>query len=264
MRRNLWALMLIASIVVLPAAVATTVVVVPAVSPGNALFQSGPHPTSSSSNWAGYAVISSANKVTYVQGSWTQPTLTCSSVNRWSSFWVGIDGDGSGTVEQTGTEADCSSGFAIYSAWYEFYPAYPVNFPITVHPGDVMKASVKYVNSTVGFTATLTDVTTGVSSHHSKIVATAQHHSAEWIAEAPYNAGVLPLADFGTAHFGKDATNVANTNEATIGGTTHVIGGFASSSIQRINMASSVHTKAATSALTPDGTSFNVTWKHAT
>ncbi|HXQ94923.1 MAG TPA: G1 family glutamic endopeptidase [Thermoplasmata archaeon] len=264
MRRNLSALMLLVSIVVLPAAVAATMVVTPVVTPENALFLSGPHPTSHSSNWAGYAVISSTNKVTYVQGSWVQPTLTCTSANRWSSFWVGIDGDGSNTVEQTGTEADCSSGTAVYSAWYEFYPAFPFNFPITVHPGDTMKASVKYVSSTVGFTVTLTDVTTGVSSHHSKKVPTAKHHSAEWIAEAPSSSSVLPLSDFGTAHFGKDKTNVANTNEATIGGTTHVIGGFASSTIQRINMTTTLHTKAATSALTPDGTSFNVTWMHAT
>ena len=29
-------------------------------------------------------------------------------------FWVGLDGDTTNTVEQTGTEADCSSGTAVY------------------------------------------------------------------------------------------------------------------------------------------------------
>jgi hypothetical protein len=265
MRRTLWSLALVLSIVVLPAAVAATVVVTPAVTPWNAILHSGPHPSATtSSNWAGYAVTGTSGSVSFVLGSWIQPSLTCTSATRYSSFWVGIDGYNSGTVEQTGTEADCSGGVASYSAWYEFYPAFPVTLSMTVHAGDTMKASVTYVNSTVGFKVAISDVTTGANFTHTHTVASAHRSSAEWIAEAPFSGRVLPLANFGTAHFGKDATSVASTNEATISGTTSVIGSFAAASIHQINMASTSHLKAATSALTPDGTSFNVTWKHAT
>jgi hypothetical protein len=42
-----------------------------------------------------------------------------------------------------------------------------------------------------------------------------------------------------------------------------VLGVFSSSSIHQINMKSGGVTKALTSAVTPDGTSFNITWKHS-
>ncbi|MCI4320812.1 MAG: G1 family endopeptidase [Thermoplasmata archaeon] len=266
MKGALWTLGFVLAIVVLPAATAVTVVVTPVVAPSYTFLQSGPtHPTSHSTNWAGYAVTGTRGSVSFVQGSWVQPgAVSCSSASRWSSFWVGIDGFNSGTVEQTGTELDCSGGSAVLSAWYEFFPAFPVTIssvPITA--GDHIEASVTYVNATVGFTVFLKDVTTGHSYTHSHKVASAHRSSAEWIAEAPSSASVLPLTDFGVAKFGTHATGIANTNEATISGTTGAIGSFASASIQRINMASGATTKAATSALTPDGTSFNVTWKHA-
>jgi Peptidase A4 family len=271
MRSTKWALGIVVAILVVPAAASVTVAVAPAVSPllppSLALLGSGPGSaltanTVSSTNWAGYAVTGATGSVTFVQGSWVQPTVTCSRSTTYSAFWVGIDGYSSRTVEQTGTEADCSGGTAIYSAWYEFYPAYPVTFTkVVVHPGDVFEASVTFAGGK--FTATIKDVTTGTSGHHTKAVSTAKRTSAEWIAEAPYSGGVLPLADFGTAHFGKDATSVAATNEATISGTTSVLGLFSSSSIHQINMKSGGVTKALTSAVTPDGTSFNITWKHS-
>jgi hypothetical protein len=270
MNRRLWAVAAVLALVVWPATIAVTVVVAPAVSPSNALFQSGPlGATLSSENWAGYAVTGPSDSVKYVAGSWVQPAVTCTSAHRYSSFWVGIDGfkSTSRTVEQTGTEADCSGGVASYSAWYEFYPAYPVTVGIHVHPGDTISASVTYVSSTVGFKILIKDVTTGKSASHSKTVSTAQRSSAEWIAEAPcctVGGLILPLSNFGTVHFGTDATGVAHTNEATVSGVTHDIGAFASSSVNRVNMINhaGTKTKAATSVLTPDGTSFNVTWKN--
>jgi hypothetical protein len=270
MNRRLWAVAAVLALVVWPATIAATVVVAPAVAPSNALFQSGPlGATLSSENWAGYAVTGPSNSVKSVVGSWVQPTVSCTSATRYSSFWVGIDGfkSTSRTVEQTGTEADCSGGVASYSAWYEFYPSYPVTVGIHIHPGDTISASVTYVNPTVGFKILVKDVTTGKSASHSKKVPTAQRSSAEWIAEAPcceLSGSVLPLSDFGTVHFGTDATGVAHTNTATISGATHNIGAFAAGSINRINMINQAgtKTKAATSSLTPDGTSFNVTWKH--
>jgi Peptidase A4 family len=269
MRSIQWTLAVVVALLVLPAAASVTVAVAPVAPPSLALLQSGPgaaltHNTVTSTNWAGYAVTSAKGAITFVQGSWVQPKVTCTGASTYSAFWVGIDGYKSNTVEQTGTEADCSGGVASYSAWFEFYPAYPGTFTkIVVHPGDVIKGTVTYTGS--AFTATLKDVTTGKTASHTKAVASAARDSAEWIAEAPYSGGVLPLANFGTAHFGKDATKVYGTNEATISGTTKVLGAFASASVHQINMKNSAGTvtKARTSAITPDGTSFNITWKHS-
>src|SRR5947207_9176278 len=89
---------------------------------------------STSTNWAGYDVIGS--RATHVIGTWTQPTSQCSAgENSWSSPWVGIDGDTSNTVEQIGTDSDCSGGSPLYYAWYEMYPKSLVQIPMTVSPG---------------------------------------------------------------------------------------------------------------------------------
>src|SRR5947209_8132214 len=55
-----------------------------------------------SSNWSGYAATSGT--YTSVSASWTEPTGHCSSGSQYSSFWVGLDGYNSGSVEQTGSE----------------------------------------------------------------------------------------------------------------------------------------------------------------
>ena len=221
--------------------------------------------TASSLNWAGYAVVSSAGSVSDVRGSWTVPAIqgACPSTNQYSSFWVGIDGFNSNTVEQTGTDSDCRSGAPTYYAWYEFYP-HPskVISRLAVHAGDVMSAEVGYSGGR--FTVTIQDITTGASFSTSAKVQRAQRSSAEWVAEAPSSSGgILPLADFGTVNFGADTTGVASTCVATVGGVTGSVGSFGSS-VQSITMVtSSGAVKAQTSALSTDGTSFSVTWKSA-
>src|SRR5712692_4471420 len=117
-----------------------------------------------STNWSGYAVTGPAGSVTDAKGSWIVPSVTCSSAASYSSFWVGIDGFNSNTVEQTGTDSDCQSGVPTYYAWFEFYPhpAFRVN-SLPIQPGDVMSAEVKYDRSTRRFTVSLLNVTTGQS-----------------------------------------------------------------------------------------------------
>ena len=85
----------------------------------------------SSTNWAGYAAVAPANDhFTYVQAVWTVPTISASSpAFSFSSTWVGLDGFGSSTVEQIGTEADGAPGdsaAAQYYAWIELFPANPL------------------------------------------------------------------------------------------------------------------------------------------
>jgi hypothetical protein len=200
---------------------------------------------SSSSNWAGYAAT--GGSFTSISASWVQPSVSCGSATTYSSFWVGIDGDGSNSVEQTGTEADCSGGQAVYSSWYEMYPKYPVNWSATVRPGDHFTAKVVY-NGSGSFTMTLTNVTEGWTRSATKSYSAAQRYSAEVIAEAPSSSsGVLPLSDFGTVNF---SASLANGQ---------ALGNYGP---DQINMVSGSTTKATTSSLS-GGESFSVTWKHS-
>jgi hypothetical protein len=154
--------------------------------------------TVTSDNWSGYA----ANGGTYtsVSTTFTQPSVKCSSGDQYSSFWVGLDGYSSESVEQTGTEADCDGRTAVYSAWYELYPAYPVNYSETVRPGDVITETVSFSGSDT-YTMTIKDATEDWTKTTKKNSSGDARSSAEVIAEAPYSGGVLPLADFGTVNF---------------------------------------------------------------
>jgi hypothetical protein len=197
-----------------------------------------------SDNWAGYAAT--GGNYTSVSSSWVQPAVNCGSEDTYSSFWVGIDGDGTSSVEQTGTEADCSGGTASYSSWYEMYPAYPVNYSDDVEPGDSFTGSVS-TDGSGNFTLTLTDNTQGWSEKTNQSSTTAQDGSAEIIAEAPYSNGVLPLSNFGTVNF---TGSTANGNP------------IGSSSPSQINLVSDGGvTEATTSSLDGSGEDFSVTWE---
>lgn len=222
-----------------------------------------------STNWSGYAVTGSTGTVTSVSGSWTVPLVTGSKrTTAYSSFWVGIDGFNTNTVEQIGTDSDIQNGKAVYYAWYEFYPNPMVQITsITVSPGDTISASVTYSPTDNTFTVSITDKTQSWTSPPTT-VSGATESSAEWIAEAPSSlGGVLPLADFGRVNFGLQYTSVPATCYATISGVNNgvnsAIGSFGSA-VQQITMGS-IHgrtttVKAQPSGLSSDGTSFSVTW----
>jgi hypothetical protein len=201
---------------------------------------------STSTNWSGYAVTGS--RFTSVSASWTQPTAKCSGT-AYSSFWVGLDGDTSGTVEQTGTDADCSGSTPQYYAWYEMYPKFPVNYSNTVRPGDLMSASVT-TNGSGSFTLTISDSTQGWTKTTTARLKRASLASAEVIAEAPSSSGgVLPLANFGTVGFSGARANGSLLTSSTPG-------------IDAITMVTSSGTVKAQPGSISNG-SFSVTWKHA-
>jgi hypothetical protein len=172
-----------------------------------------------SENWSGYAADSGT--YTSVSASWTEPTGTCRSGDQYSSFWVGLDGYNSNSVEQTGSEVDCSGSTPEYYSWYEMYPAYPVNFSNTVRPGDHFTGSVTYTGGS-SFTLKLADTTQGWSHTVTASLSGAPRSSAEVIAEAPCctnSGGILPLADFGTVNFTGstvDGSPIGNTNPVSI------------------------------------------------
>jgi len=201
-----------------------------------------------STNWSGFAAHS--KKYNKISASWVEPTAHCSgSGSQFSSFWVGLDGFNSGTVEQTGTEVDCRSGSPRYFGWYEMFPAFPVNFSNTVRPGDHFTGSVTF-NGSGHFTLVLKDTTRGWSHTVHKTLSGAARSSAEVIAEAPSSSGgVLPLANFGTVHFSNskvDGSKLGSANPTKI-----------------IMVNGSGRAKVSVSSLS-NGTNFSVKWLHST
>jgi hypothetical protein len=203
------------------------------------------HPTSS--NWAGWDNVGAT--YTTVSASWVQPTITCSSrETSYASFWIGLDGDGSGSVEQTGSEGDCVSGQPTYYSWYEFYPAYPVNYADTVNPGDHFTSTVTSTSSGQ-YSLALTDNTQGWTHTKTGSAPDGENASAEVIAEAPSSSeGVLPLADFGSMSF--DDASVDGQSLGTV------------PTAQKLTMATGSYTKASVSDLS-NNNAFSVTWQHA-
>jgi hypothetical protein len=200
-----------------------------------------------SENWAGY-VVSGTGPYTTVSASWVQTAVNCAATpTGFSAFWVGIDGNGSNTVEQTGTEANCSRGGASYAAWYEMFPKRSFGYPNPVAPGDHFTASVT-ATARGRFQLTLADTTQGWSQSVARKRRSARKISAEVIAEAPSSRKrVLSLADFGTLAFSGASVDGSLLTGATPG-------------IEPVTMAEGANVKATPSSVS--GGAFSVTWKH--
>ncbi len=227
---------------------------------GGAMPNSKPRivlPQGPSENWAGYVVESNlllpaSGAVGDVQGQWRVPALTCGASNAYSSAWVGIDGYANSTVEQVGTQHSCINGKPVYAAWYEMYPAPRTRVALKVNPGDLISGEVRYVGGS-SFVLSLQNQTTGQSFSTTQ-QGQAQRQSAEWVVEAPYSGGVLPLANFGTVQF-----SGANT---TINGHTGGISDLAWQNNLIVMDSSSLVLKAQPSTLSNGGSAFSVTWFH--
>ncbi len=148
-----------------------------------------------STNWSGYADTGSGFST--VTGTWTEPSVSCTSATSLAAFWVGIDGYSSSSVEQDGTLAECYRGRAYQYTWWEMYPANAIQVAgSSLHAGDSITASV--VRSGTSYTLKVSD-----SGHSANSFTTTQtcsgcaNSSAEWIAEAPSgSSGVYPLTNF--------------------------------------------------------------------
>jgi hypothetical protein len=222
-------------------------------------------------NWSGYVAAGSSGEFTSVSASWTVPSVSCSGdATTYSSQWVGIDGgNGSETVEQDGTEADCSSGKAVYDAWWEMYgdtaPAVnggdevelsPSHYPIA--PGDSISASVSV--SGTNWTLTIADNThpwSGGAFSTTISFSGGEQSSAEWIVERPETCSpcsVAALSDFGSASF----TSAAATT--TGDGSAQSIAALGGSSIEMVSENGDNPVLAAPGPLDSTGQDFTDTW----
>jgi hypothetical protein len=202
-----------------------------------------------STNWSGYAVP--GTNATHVIGSWVQPAAVCSKrENSWSSPWVGIDGDSSSTVEQIGTDSDCSGGVPRYYAWYEMYPKSLVVINIPVRPGDSFTAEVTTTGSGSYTLRLVNNSTTPSPTTFSTVQAGSKtlNSSIEWVMEGPSNG---LLTNFGAVNF--------TGASGTIGGATASVGGFPSADpitmVGKRGLLRAVPT-------TASGDAFSVNWLH--
>ena len=214
--------------------------------------KAGTHPqrlagptNSTSSNWSGYDVT--GGPFTSVSASWTQPPVTCATgETSFSSFWVGLDGDTSSTVEQIGTDSDCINGTPTYYAWYELYPKGSAQL-VTLAANASIDASVT-TDSSGTFTLTIT--VNGVPTAVSGKVKHASLASAEVIAEAP-SSNHGPNGELGVANFGTVSFTGATVDNAALGG----------QSPDEITMVQGGTTLAQPSAIS--GGDFSIDWKAA-
>jgi hypothetical protein len=168
-------------------------------------------------NWSGY--VATGGSFTSVSASWSEPPVSCNSTNDLYAPWVGIDGYGSGSVEQTGVATDCSSGSPSYQAWYEMYPAAPVYYGDPVSAGDSFSASVT-TDGAGNYTMTITDNTQGWTETTPGSYQ-GQNASAEAILESPTaaypNFGQVDFSGFqingqDPSAYGPVALDASNSN----------------------------------------------------
>jgi len=139
------------------------------------LTQSSPPPPAynTSNNWAGYVVPSSSTLITDAQGGFTVPTMNCADTpNGSTSIWVGIGGEqwstggSSGTLLQTGVDANCVGGLQQNDAWFEQWPSVPNNSQtfenFSLYAGDQIQVLV-YETTTNQWVTLVSDVNTGES-----------------------------------------------------------------------------------------------------
>jgi Peptidase A4 family len=180
--------------------------------------------TFTSHNWSGFELDGSAFTFDYVQGVWWVPTVMLgeTGVPTYSSFWIGLDGDGTTDLVQDGTEQDGYEycfitcwDITTYDAWTEYLPQQPyeqVVSGLTVDPGDEIDS---FLDTCIFFTSdcqmeplgfdaqfVIWDMTRGEYTivYTASGVNPALGTEAEWIMERPTVNGSLPdLADYWTA-----------------------------------------------------------------
>lgn len=236
--------------------------------------------SSTSSNWAGYAIHGTTARFRSVSGSWVQPQVTCEQARhrRYSAYWIGLGGfrRSSTGLEQIGTEANCGSTGALrYGAWYEMIPAASHAIPMRVRPGDRMTSSVRVHGTLVHFR--LTNLTRGTTFNKTFEAGHIDTTSAEWIVEATSlcsgggSCHTQELANFGTASFDSATATTQGGHRASITdplfSTTRLslLSSIRSSGVEAARPFPQVATPAAATPgpVAASGTSFTVTYTPA-
>ena len=213
------------------------------------------------SNWAGYVAMAERESATYVNGTWTVPTLTCTSTSRTGVlFWVGLGGISPLPLEQIGTTAFCLNGQAVYDSWYEAVPSENhiiILNQTNVSPGERVVASLNYSNSTNRFTYQIGVAGQAPETFSQTYANVTAPMSAEWVVEAPFTPfGAVPMANFGSVSF---------QGSATLGGQTGGPAVFTKSTsayVLRSSYLCNDHSDKAIPGKLLDSGGFDVTWEN--
>jgi Peptidase A4 family len=152
-----------------------------------------------STDWSGY--VARGQTFTSVTASATVPSADCAltiigPAGDAASFWVGVDGYDSPTVEQNGFAESCDQlGQAAYWIWDEMLPA-PSSPLASVNSGDHITVTTSFTNNEFLFTFVINGQQTEYSA---SCASTCQRNSAEVITEDP-NGGTPQgedLTDYG-------------------------------------------------------------------
>ncbi len=180
-----------------------------------------------SSIWSGYVVSSNLGNpqplVTQINASWIVPNAYATSIDTYSSAWIGIGGfQPDKSLIQTGTEHDYVNGREFYSAWYEILPDQAIRIEeMSISPGDLISASIELTNlQTHEWKIEIKDITTN-QEFSINLIYNSSKVTAEWIVERPLvNNQKSSLANFGTLSF-NDCYATINENTSPIGNYPH-------------------------------------------
>ncbi len=207
--------------------------------------------------YAGYAATGLGRLTSYtkVTARWTVPEVHCSpGETSDSAIWVGMTGiSDRSKLAQIATESGCNSGVPVYDAGWEMFPAPAVILSNTVNPGDIVTATVSFVNGR--FHLSMDDPGEGWHFTTTQPDVPADTAIAECITEAPT--------------FTNEATNqsyvarLSNFGQVSIFcqiNANHPIGDGPQNILYQ--MVSNGVTKATTSNLDQTGAVFTVRWHH--
>jgi len=224
--------------------------------------QGGGTGSQTSTNWSGYAIVTSRSVITCVEAEWVQPKVKCHGTKQTSvSIWVGLGGFGQGRLVQIGTAIDCVNGTSIDYSWHESLPKErrEIDTPVSVKAGDRVWAQARWVGGS-NYQLSLANLTDPDGFTIKSVNGGLLRTEGEWIAEAPSACSstrcrVLSMPDWGKVtfdHIGATVSGVRTTLKAT--GSTRV----------RIRLATSGGTtRAIVTHTASDGSSFVVTWRRA-
>lgn len=161
-----------------------------------------------SPNWSGYiATGSQSDPISFssVTGTWTVPTASCTAGGGPSSstVWVGLGGYTTKYQEEVGTDTNCSSsGQPVYYAWFELVPYIAYTIKEKVLPGDTVTGLVKSLSISL-VELEVTDQTQGWTWSRNITFSMQDISTADWIVEAPetclwYVCSEANLANFGS------------------------------------------------------------------
>jgi hypothetical protein len=218
------------------------------------------------STWAGYVAAEPPGRVSCVEASWIEPTVSCGRAASDVNIWVGIGAydsvelgikDVGHPIQQAGTGVDCEDGMAEHYAWHQFQPRESSDRrfrspgdggDMVVQAGDRMWAQVRYTGSR--FVMTVANVSRDDVRSIRQAASGLHRSSAEWIVSGEADE---PIARFSSIGF-RDGL-------ATIGGVVGPIGAKAWDR-NRIDEWAGDLERMRVSNLDTEGDSFRVFWLH--